>query len=44
MKRILFDTNILIPYLRSPEAFSPLQCNADAIFTPTMNISITFRG
>ena len=37
MKRILFDTNILIPYLRNPEAFSDKIISYDRIvLTPTV--------
>ena len=37
MKRILFDTNILIPYLRNPEAFSGKVMSYDRIvLTPTV--------
>jgi predicted nucleic acid-binding protein len=37
MKRVLFDTNILIPYLRNPEAFSDKVMSYDrVVITPTV--------
>ena len=37
MKRILLDTNILIPYLRNPEVFSERLMSYDRIvITPTV--------
>ena len=37
MKRILFDTNVLIPYLRNPDAFAGILSSYDCIMlTPTV--------
>lgn len=37
MRRILFDTNILIPYLRNPDAFTDAVSSYDCvILTPTV--------
>ena len=37
MRRILFDTNILIPYLRNPDPFSDVVCAYDrVVLVPTV--------
>lgn len=43
MKRIVFDTNILIQYLRDPDVFADALASYDVVALTPTDISFTFR-